>query len=104
MNQDAKVPLSQAPGKKKILIGLPTAAACSVLAAMGIAQGITMLLAVALGAYSLVGLIEVLGGESIASAARNWDRQPGWKKFQISLVVIVLALGGFISLIPVLAR
>jgi hypothetical protein len=71
---------------------------------MEIAQGITMFLAVALGAYALVGLIEILGGETIASAARTWDGQPGWKKFLISLAVILLALGGFISLIPLLAK
>jgi hypothetical protein len=103
VNRKEKVPLSQAPGSKKLLTGVPGIAVCSVLAAMGIAQGITTFLAVALGAYALVGLIEVLGGETIASAARNWDCQPGWKKFLISLVVIVLALGGFISLIALLA-
>lgn len=99
-----KVPLSQAPGKKKLLVALPGAAAAVVLWQIGIAENVTRFLALALCAYAAVGLLEIVFGESLANAARSWDQLAGWKRFLISVVVIIGALVLFISLIPVVTQ
>ena len=99
-----KVPLSQAPGSKKLLIGIPVSIICGILAYIGIASAITRMLAAILGAYAFVGLIEVIGGESLSSSAKKWDSLPGWKKFIISTAVITISVIVFIGLMPIVAK
>lgn len=103
MFEKKQVPLSQAPGKQKLLVAIPGAMAFSVAAYLGIFKDITRFLSLALWAYAIVGLLEVIFGESLASAARRWDSLAGWKKFLLSLLVIVVAIVGFGALIPVFA-
>lgn len=100
----AKVPLSQMPGKKKLMVAIPGALAAGAAWKMGIDEPVTGFVTWALCAYAVVGLLEVVFGESLAGAARKWDRLAGWKKFLFSVLVIVAALVGFVSLIPVFAR
>jgi len=104
IDEKKKVPLSQASGRKKLIIGIPASSICGILAYIGIAPGITRMLAVILGAYAFVGLIEVIGGESLASLAKKWDSLPGWKKFIISTGVIFMAIILCISSMPLVAR
>lgn len=95
-------PLSQASGKKKLLIGVPVSLFGGVLWFLNLPMG--MPLCVFLGAYAIVGLIEVLGGDSLKASAAKWDELAGWKKFLFASGVIgacLLALG---LLLPILAR
>jgi len=98
-----KVPLSQAPGKTKVLVAIPGAACFWVLSKMGFFVDTTRFLAFALCAYAAIGVIEILCGQSLANAAQRWEQLPGWKKFLVSLPVIVAAIVGFALLIPVFA-
>ncbi len=95
-----KTTLSQAPGKKKLLVGAPLAIVGGLLWALNIPGG--MGLCVLLGGYALVGLVEVLGGSSLVAAAKNWDALPGWKKFLIAASTIGVAIIGACLLIPIL--
>lgn len=99
-----KPPLSQAPGIDKLMIGVPAAILCGALAHLGYFVGFTRMFAVIAGAYALVGAIEVLGGESLAASAKKWDRLPGWKKFLISIVVILAFFVLVIVLIPIVIK
>lgn len=101
--KQVNVPLSQAPGRKKIVVAIPGALIFAILCMNGIFEPITKFLALALCAYAFVGGLEILFGESLASSAKKWDSLAGWKKFLISLLVILIALVGFLSLMPVLA-
>ncbi len=95
-------PLSQASGKKKLLIGLPISIVGGVLWFLNLPMG--MPLCVFLGAYAIVGLIEVIGGDSLKAVATKWDVLAGWKKFLIAAGVIgacFLAMG---LLLPILAQ
>lgn len=103
-DEKKKVPLSQASGRKKLIIGIPAFIICGFLAYIGIAPGITRMLAVITGAYAFVGLIEIIGGESLASSVKKWDSLPGRKKFIISTGVILMAIIIFISLMPLVAK
>lgn len=97
-----KVPLSQASGKKKLLIGVPVSLIGAVLWAFDLPFG--MMLCVTLGAYAIVGLIEVIGGDSLKTTAAKWDTLQGWKKFLIAAVficAIFLAIG---LMLPILAQ
>ncbi len=98
-----KTPLSQASGKKKLLIGSAFSILCGLLAYFGVISGITKMLSILLAAYALVGLVEVLAGESLVASAKKWDDLASWKKFIISLVVILFALGIFIGAMPLVA-
>lgn len=102
-SQSKKVPLSQAGGAKKLYVALPGAALSIALFYLGIAPALTKMLAVIFVAYALVGLVEVALGESLLSAGKKWDEMPGWKKFLISLVVIVGSLAVVFSVIPLVA-
>jgi hypothetical protein len=100
---DRKIPLSQAPAKKKLLVAVPSAAASGVLWYVGVADNLTGMLAVLLTAYAIVGFIEILGGQSLVAAAKNWDRLAGWKQFLISVAVVVVAFVVFMYLMGVVA-
>lgn len=93
-----KTPLSRASGKNKLLVGITTSVICGVLAYFEILPGITRMLSIIMGAYALVGLIEVVGGESLVSLAKRWDSLPGWKKFILSVIVIIIAFTIFMVL------
>lgn len=97
-------PLSQSSPKKKLYIGIPTIAISLVIYNLGIVPNIAKFIAIAMCAYVIVGLIELALGDSLVSAAKSWDNLAGWKKFLISLLVIIVALVVFISLIPVFAK
>jgi hypothetical protein len=62
------------------------------------------MLAVIFAAYAIVGLVEVVLGESLLSAGKKWDLMPGWKKFLISLAVIIGAFAVFFSVMPFIAE
>lgn len=96
-----KQPLSQASGKKKLLVGIPVSLVGGVMWALHIPFG--SLLFMVLGAYALVGLVEVLAGSSLTAASERWDRFPGWKKFLIGTAVVGAALIGLMSSLPLLA-
>lgn len=99
-----KILLSQATGKKKLLVALPGAFVAFGFGAAGVFANLTRFVAIALCAYAIVGLIEVALGDSLVGACRRWDVLAGWKKFLISSAVIVGALAFFISLISVFAQ
>ncbi len=97
----AKTPLSQASGKKKLLVGVPVSLIGAFMWAANIPFG--SMLSVILGAYAIVGLIEVVGGDSLKGAAGKWDTLAGWKKFLIAIGVICgcfLALGLVMAALP----
>ena len=100
----AKPSLSRATGKKKLLVGVPATLICGVLAYYGILPGITRMLAVILGAYAIVGLVEIIGGDSLASLAKSWDSLPAWKKFIFSIVIIIVAFAIFIAIAMNIAK
>jgi hypothetical protein len=104
MRPTVKTPLAQASGKRKLLIAIPGCALATVLLFLNVAPGITRFFAVVMGAYALVGLVEVLMGESLLSAGKRWDQLAGWKKFAISLVVIIAAIVIFIGVMPLVAK
>ena len=95
-NSGNKTPLSQATGKKKILVGIPSAIVAGVFYVAGIAPSLMKMLAVVFTAYAIVGFVEVLFGESLTSTAKNWDSLPSWKKFVISLLVITVVMAIFL--------
>lgn len=99
-----KVPLSQAGGTKKLLVAVPGAAIAIGLFFLGIAPAFTKMLAVMFVAYAAVGLVEVVLGESLLAAGRRWDEMPGWKKFLVSLVVIVGSLAVAFAVMPLVAE
>ena len=54
--------------------------------------------------YGIIGIIELIMGDRLVNASSRWDKLQSWKKFTISLVIILVAIIGFISLIPVVAE
>jgi hypothetical protein len=86
-----KKPLSQASAKKKILVALPLALLFGGLFAAGIAPQISMMLCALLSAYAIVGILELILGGSLRTAASRWDRLPGWQQGFISVFVICAA-------------
>ncbi|WLQ11909.1 hypothetical protein O5O45_19460 [Hahella aquimaris] len=97
-------PLSQAPGRKKLVVAFPSAVVVSFLYVIGVADSLAKMLAIILWAYALIGLIETLIGGRLVSLSAKWDIMAGWKKFIISVFTIVFALFCFISLIPIAAK
>ena len=55
-------------------------------------------------AYVIVGVLELIFGQSLRTAGKNWDKLAGWKKFLISIFVIACALGAAVMLIPIVAN
>ena len=98
-----KVPLSQAPAARKLYVALPGAIVAIGLYFLNIAPAFTKMLAVFFVAYAIVGVVEIALGESLVSAARKWDAMPGWKKFLISVVVIICAMAAAFAVIPLVA-
>jgi hypothetical protein len=96
--------LSQSSPKTKILVSFPIMLFSIAGYYIGIIPETTKFVALAMGAYFAVGLLELVLGESLISAAKKWDEMAGWKIFLISITVIMVALIGFISLIPVFAN
>ena len=101
---DKKIPLSQASGKKKLIVGIPATITSFVLFYLEILPGITKMLGVILAAYVIVGLIEVVVGDSLSSASKKWELMPSWKKFIISTIVIVGFFVLVIALMPYVAE
>ena len=101
---DKKTPLSQATGKKKLVVGIPATVISFVLFYLEILPGITKMLGIILAAYVIVGLIEVIAGDSLLSASKKWELIPGWKKFIISTFIIVGFFVLVIALMPYLAE
>jgi hypothetical protein len=97
-------PLSQAPGRKKILIGVPAALLLAGLTYMGWGFRISGMLAVILGAYAIVGVVEIIGGESLVNLGKQWDALAGWKKFFISIAVIVIFFTALMLIMPTVAE
>jgi hypothetical protein len=103
-NASREVPLSQAGGRKKLLVAAPSAAIATGLCILGIAPAFTKMLAVILAAYAAVGVAELALGESLLGASKRWDAMPGWKKFVISLVVIIGSMAIAFSVMPLIAE
>ena len=101
---DKKTPLSQASGKKKLIVGIPATIICFALFYLEILPGITKMLGVIFSAYVIVGLIEVIVGNSLSSASEKWELMPSWKKFIISTFVIAGFFILVIALMPYVAR
>jgi hypothetical protein len=97
-----KAPLSQAPGKKKLLVGIPMAAVSGGAYLMGLGS-LAQMFFIAFLAYAVVGLIEVILGASLVRAGEAWERLDWWQKGLASVVVILGALVLFINLMPLFA-
>src|SRR5262245_40359044 len=102
--EDGKGPLSRASGKKKLLVAVPSALICGSLAATGTGGSVVKILAVIFSAYAIAGAIQIVGGELVLTMARNWDAQPAWKKFLISVLVIGAALVVFFTIAILIAE
>jgi hypothetical protein len=98
-----KVPLSRAPGKKKLLVGVPMALLCGGAYAVGQWPLVPMFF-VAFLAYALVGLVEVLLGGSLVRAGEAWAQLRWWQRGVASIVVIVGALALVVIVIPGVLR
>lgn len=101
---DKAQPLSQRPAKQKIILGLLGVVTAGTLTLLGIFKDITYMLTIILLAYLFVGVIELLGGQSLSKMAANWDQLPGWKKFVISTLVIVGFFMAIIFILPLLIK
>ena len=97
-------PLSQRSGRTKLLVGIPLLLAAIGATYIAPVADIAKLLAIAAGAYVLVGIIEALAGASLSRLAKSWDKLPSWKQGLISAVVIGFMIGGAIMLLPFLSR
>jgi hypothetical protein len=86
-----KKPLSQASARKKLLVALPLMLLCGGLYVAGIAPDVSRMLCVFLGAYAIVGVLELLLGSSLRKAGSQWDQLPGWRQAIISVLVICTA-------------
>lgn len=102
--ESQKAPLSQSSGKKKIFVGVPVSLICGFLAFIGVLPGITKMLSIVLAGYAIVGIIEVIGGNALALSAKKWDMMPSWKKLIISITVVLIAVIGFIAVMPIVAK
>ncbi|WP_196159655.1 hypothetical protein [Reinekea sp. G2M2-21] len=102
--ESQNTPLSQASGRKKFLVAVPSAAVITFLAATGVAVSFTKMLAVILWAYAVVGLIELLTGGKLATLSASWETMASWKKFIISTLVIGFSIVLFLSLMPIVAQ
>lgn len=99
---DSKSSLSQARAKKKLLIALPLSFTGAVMWWTNVSGG--MALCILLGAYALVGIVEIFGGASLVDTAKNWDALPGWKKGLVSTLVIAAAIIGLFLTIFIYAK
>jgi hypothetical protein len=97
-----KVPLSQASPIKKIVIGIPSCLLFVVLHHFKFIEGVALFLAIALGAYVIVGFIELILGDSLIMASKKWDQLIWWKKLIISAFVIVFSFLFFAQLMVLL--
>jgi hypothetical protein len=98
-----KVPLSRAPGKKKLLVGVPLSVVSGLAYFAGLGS-LAQMLFVAFTAYAVVGLLEVLLGASLSRAGEAFARLAWWKRGLVSLVVIVGAIVFAIAVIPAVLR
>jgi hypothetical protein len=98
-----KTPLSQASGKKKLLIAVPSAVLCAALSGMPKFGAIAKMLSIGFAAYAMVGLVEVLLGDRLQRANESWANLAGWKKATIGAGVVLGSLALAFSLIPLLA-
>jgi len=97
-------PLSRTPAKHKISAGLFFGLLNLYLAHLDEDDKLLFMAGVFLLGYAFIGLIELLLGVRLISAAKNWDKLPSWQRFIISVVVICSALVMFIFFIPVVAK
>lgn len=98
-----KVPLSRAPGKEKLAVGVPMALVCG--AAYGLGQWpLAQMLFIAFLAYALVGLVEVVLGASLVRAGEGWANLRWWQRGLASAAVIVGALALVVTVMPTLLR
>jgi len=102
--ESQNIPLSQSSGKKKIFVGIPVSLICGFLAFIGVLPDITKMLSIVLAGYAIVGIIEVIGRDSLVLSAKKWDMMPGWKKFIISITVVLISVIGFIAVMPIVAK
>jgi hypothetical protein len=98
-----KVPLSRAPGRKKLVVGVPMAVICG--AAYAVWQWpLAQMFFVAFLAYALVGLVEVLLGSSLVRASEAWAQLRWWQRGLASIVVVLGALALVVTAIPALLK
>jgi hypothetical protein len=98
-----KVPLSRAPGKKKLMVGVPMALICGAAYAIG-QWPLAQMFFVAFLAYAVVGLVEVFLGGSLVRASEAWARLRAWQRGLASIVVVVGALALVLTAIPALLK
>jgi hypothetical protein len=74
-----KVPLSRAPGRKKLMVGVPMGIVCGVAYLIG-NWPLAQMFFVAFLAYALVGLVEVILGASLVRAGEAWAALRWWQR------------------------
>ena len=99
----SKVPLSRAPGKKKLLVAVPLAVVSGAAYVVG-QWPLAQMFFIAFLAYALVGLIEVLLGGSIVRASEAWAQLRWWQRGLASIVVVLGAIALVITAIPALLK
>ena len=98
-----KVPLSRAPGKKKLVVGVPMAIISGLAYMLGVGP-LAQMFFVAFLAYALVGLVEVLLGASLVRAGEAWAGLAWWQRGLASVVVVAGVLALVITIIPALVK
>lgn len=96
-----KVPLSRAPGKKKLLVGVPLALVSGAAYSAGLGS-LAQMLFVAFSAYVVVGLLEVVLGSSLVRAGEAWAGLARWQRGLASVIVVVGVLAFVVTVIPAL--
>lgn len=98
------IPLSQQSAKNKIMAGVP--AILIIVGSLFIEKekATIRMVSLFLFAYALAGVIELILDKSYPNAKDQWGRLAGWKKFIISLIIIIASLIFFLSLIPFVAK
>ena len=98
-----KVPLSRAPGKKKLLVGIPMTIISGAAYMIGLGP-LAQMFFIGFLAYVLVGLVEVILGSSLVRAGEAWTRLAWWQRGLASFVVVVGAMALVVTVIPMVFR
>jgi hypothetical protein len=96
-----KVPLSRAPGKKKLIVGVPLALVSGAAYFAGLGS-LAQMFFVAFSAYAVVGMLEVVLGSSLVRASESWTGLAWWQRGLASAIVVLVALGLVVTVIPAL--
>jgi hypothetical protein len=98
-----KVPLSRAPGKKKLLVAVPMALVCGGAYVLG-QWPLAQMFFIAFLAYALVGLVEVMLGGSLLRASEAWAQLRWWQRGLASIVIVIGSIALVVTAIPALLK